>query len=415
MRGCRHSPTSKRIGDRTDEQQRRIRLHDLHPHHARKTVAGDHRPGVLPPLHGPRDGVGLAEGLDVRLGGPRAWRSSTRSRSSSNPTRTAGSRSPSTPSFPNSPRWVSTRTSSPRRSRTPIQGVVRHRTRRRRPGEADRRPRRLPAGKHCPRTHLRWLAVEARRISRPGWRSRDAYAQPSSTGRRGKPRSTRCGSARRRTPAKVMRSRRPGAGCRWSRWTASTPLVGPHGPVTLLDAFEGRRQLIAYYFMWHTGHSARRTMRRLHMVHHARRRAVLPSFPRHHLRGVLPGPVRREQPLPRLHGLGHAVVLGAGFARHLARRAPERPDAPRVLPAGRRPRLRDLLDELPRRGGDGLQLRAHGPHGVRASGGVGGLAEPAGRYRPIANNSRTDARQTGVRSPSGHGCEAGRSDELAPK
>jgi predicted dithiol-disulfide oxidoreductase (DUF899 family) len=30
-------------------------------------------------------------------------------------------------------------------------------------------------------------------------------------------------------------------------------LVGPGGSVTLLDAFEGRRQLIAYYFMWHTG------------------------------------------------------------------------------------------------------------------------------------------------------------------
>jgi predicted dithiol-disulfide oxidoreductase (DUF899 family) len=33
-------------------------------------------------------------------------------------------------------------------------------------------------------------------------------------------------------------------------------LTGPHGPLTLLDAFEGRRQLVAYYFMWHTGHSA---------------------------------------------------------------------------------------------------------------------------------------------------------------
>ena len=31
---------------------------------------------------------------------------------------------------------------------------------------------------------------------------------------------------------------------------ADSPLLGPHGPVTLLDAFEGRRQLIAYYFMW---------------------------------------------------------------------------------------------------------------------------------------------------------------------
>jgi predicted dithiol-disulfide oxidoreductase (DUF899 family) len=33
-------------------------------------------------------------------------------------------------------------------------------------------------------------------------------------------------------------------------------VIGPHGPLTLLEVFEGRRQLIAYYFMWHTGHSA---------------------------------------------------------------------------------------------------------------------------------------------------------------
>jgi predicted dithiol-disulfide oxidoreductase (DUF899 family) len=37
---------------------------------------------------------------------------------------------------------------------------------------------------------------------------------------------------------------------------ANLELIGPHGPLTLLDAFEGRRQLIAYYFMWHPGHSA---------------------------------------------------------------------------------------------------------------------------------------------------------------
>jgi predicted dithiol-disulfide oxidoreductase (DUF899 family) len=37
---------------------------------------------------------------------------------------------------------------------------------------------------------------------------------------------------------------------------ASLPLIGAHGPVTLLDAFEGRRQLIAYYFMWWPGHPA---------------------------------------------------------------------------------------------------------------------------------------------------------------
>ena len=37
---------------------------------------------------------------------------------------------------------------------------------------------------------------------------------------------------------------------------ASLPLTGPNGPLTLLDAFEGRRQLIAYYFMWWNGHPA---------------------------------------------------------------------------------------------------------------------------------------------------------------
>src|SRR5450432_1347637 len=34
---------------------------------------------------------------------------------------------------------------------------------------------------------------------------------------------------------------------------AATPLIGERGAVKLLDAFEGRRMLIAYYFMWHTG------------------------------------------------------------------------------------------------------------------------------------------------------------------
>src|ERR1700722_12867894 len=33
-------------------------------------------------------------------------------------------------------------------------------------------------------------------------------------------------------------------------------LIGKRGAVTLLDAFEDRRTLIAYYFMWHTGHPA---------------------------------------------------------------------------------------------------------------------------------------------------------------
>src|SRR6185437_13583590 len=37
---------------------------------------------------------------------------------------------------------------------------------------------------------------------------------------------------------------------------AATPLIGKRGAATILDAFEGRRQLVAYYFMWYTGKPA---------------------------------------------------------------------------------------------------------------------------------------------------------------
>ena len=37
---------------------------------------------------------------------------------------------------------------------------------------------------------------------------------------------------------------------------ATIPLIGPHGPVTLLEVFEGRRLLIAYYHMWYPGQPA---------------------------------------------------------------------------------------------------------------------------------------------------------------
>jgi predicted dithiol-disulfide oxidoreductase (DUF899 family) len=37
---------------------------------------------------------------------------------------------------------------------------------------------------------------------------------------------------------------------------SSLALIGANGPVTLLDVFEGCRQLIAYYFMWYPGQPA---------------------------------------------------------------------------------------------------------------------------------------------------------------
>jgi predicted dithiol-disulfide oxidoreductase (DUF899 family) len=37
---------------------------------------------------------------------------------------------------------------------------------------------------------------------------------------------------------------------------ATARLIGEHGPVTLLDAFEGRTQLVAYWYMWYPGKPA---------------------------------------------------------------------------------------------------------------------------------------------------------------
>ncbi len=80
---------------------------------------------------------------------------------------------------------------------------------------------------------------------------------------------------------------------------ANLALIGPNGPLTLLEAFEGRRQLIAYYFMWHTGRPAPEQCEGCTWVHHAGCGAFLPAFPRHHLRGLLSGALRRKRPLPR--------------------------------------------------------------------------------------------------------------------
>src|SRR6185437_16813953 len=63
----------------------------------------------------------------------------------------------------------------------------------------------------------------------------------------------------------------------------ATPLIGEHGAVTLLHTFEGRRMLIAYYFMWHTGQPAPEQVRGMHLGYIAGARAVLYSFSGCHL------------------------------------------------------------------------------------------------------------------------------------
>jgi hypothetical protein len=150
-------------------------------------------------------------------------------------------------------------------------------------------------------------------------------------------------------------------------------LVGPRGPVTLLDAFEGRRQLIGYYFMWHTGKPAAEQcegctlyngqVRELSFLHS--RDVTYATF--------CQGPYEDSVRYRDFMG-GDMQVLGAGLLGGAAGGAAAKPLLPRVLHAPRRACVRDLLDERPRRGGDGQQQRATGPDRLRASGGMGGLA-----------------------------------------
>ena len=133
----------------------------------------------------------------------------------------------------------------------------------------------------------------------------------------------------------------------------ATRFIGERGAVTLLDVFEGRRMLIAYYFMWHTGHPAPEQCEGCTFYTSQVRELSFIPFPRRHLRHVLPRPVRRERPVPRLHGLGDAVVFGPGLARHPLGWTPGGHDAHRLLPATRIQCLRDLLDDEAWRRGDG--------------------------------------------------------------
>jgi hypothetical protein len=133
----------------------------------------------------------------------------------------------------------------------------------------------------------------------------------------------------------------------------ATPLISERGAVTLLDAFEGRRMLIAYYFMWHTGHPAPEQcegctwvtsqVRELSYIHS--RDVTFAVF--------CQGPYEESARLPQLHAMGNALVLGPELARHPLGWTPGGQDAHRLLPATRIQCLRDLLDDSTWRRGDG--------------------------------------------------------------
>src|SRR5258708_6124716 len=74
----------------------------------------------------------------------------------------------------------------------------------------------------------------------------------SSIGAPSKPNWTHCGFERRLTQEKATPLRPPADGS-LVEVPGATPLIGERGAVTLLEAFKGRRMLIAYYFMWNNG------------------------------------------------------------------------------------------------------------------------------------------------------------------
>ncbi len=154
---------------------------------------------------------------------------------------------------------------------------------------------------------------------------------------------------------------------------ANLALIGPKGALTLLEAFEGRRQLIAYYFMWYPGRPAPEQCEGCTFcTTHVAELSYL------HSRDITyatfcQGPTTKV-PATATSWDGTCLGLGTGLTRRATRRAPGRLVPPRVLPTRRRARLRDLLDDSARCRGNGLQLRAHGPDRVRTPGTVGGLA-----------------------------------------
>ena len=125
----------------------------------------------------------------------------------------------------------------------------------------------------------------------------------------------------------------------------ATPLIGAAWPGDAVGCVRGTPA--AHRLLLHVVRRPPRAgaVRGVHLLHIAGPRAVLPAFPRRHLRHVLPGPVRRERSLPRLHGLGDALVLGPGLARHAPGWTPGGHDAHRLLPAAGIQCLRDVLDD----------------------------------------------------------------------
>ena len=91
---------------------------------------------------------------------------------------------------------------------------------------------------------------------------------------------------------------------------ATIEVIGPDGPITILDVFEGREQLIAYFHAWWPGQPAAEQCEGCTFFNSQVRELSYIHSRDADVRHALQGSVRGERPLPGLPWLGHAVVLG---------------------------------------------------------------------------------------------------------
>ena len=149
---------------------------------------------------------------------------------------------------------------------------------------------------------------------------------------------------------------------------------GPKGKASLLDLFEGRRQLIVYRAFFEPGvfgwpeHACRGCSfvadQVAHVAHLNARDTTLAFVSR--------APQTDIERLKARMGWNDAVVQHHGQLRHRLRRG--RVARHERLHPRRRQGVPHLLHQQPRRRADGEHLELSRHHGARAPGGVGGLA-----------------------------------------
>jgi hypothetical protein len=94
-------------------------------------------------------------------------------------------------------------------------------------------------------------------------------------------------------------------------------VVGPDGPVSLQDVFEGRPMLMVYHFMWNPGAPHEKQCEGCTHSQAAMNPAVRAYLAERDVNYAVfsSGPMGRDRCISGLHGLDDTVVLDGGFRR----------------------------------------------------------------------------------------------------